>query len=93
MVISKVTVGKKQIKPTWAAAKAAQKITGYQIRYAVKGTSKWKTKNVSAKLKSLTIKKLKKSKAYQVQIRAYKKVSGKTYYGSWSKVKTSKKVK
>ena len=40
-----------------------------------------------------TIKKLKKGKVYQIKVRAYKKVNGVTYYGAWSKVKTTKKVK
>jgi hypothetical protein len=95
--LSKATAGKKQVKATWKKAAAAQKITKYQLRYRVKGASKWTAKTLSPKAKSLTIKKLKKGKAYQVQVRAYKKItsgaSKGTYYGAWSKTKTSKKVK
>jgi large subunit ribosomal protein L4 len=43
--------------------------------------------------KTKTIKKLKKGKQYQIRVRAYKSVSGSKYYGAWSKVKTTKKVK
>ena len=45
------------------------------------------------KAKTKTIKKLKKGKQYQIKVRAYKSVSGTKYYGAWSKVKTTKKVK
>jgi hypothetical protein len=91
--VKKVTVGKKLVKVTWNKADAKQKISGYQIQYRIKGKAKWgKPKSISAKKLTYTIKKL-KGNAYQVQIRAYKKVSGVNYYGAWSKAKTSKKVK
>lgn len=41
----------------------------------------------------VTVKKLKKGKKYQFRVRSYVKVDGQKYYGKWSKVKTSKKVK
>ncbi len=63
----------------------------YQIWYKVKGTSKWKKKTTTRQ--TLTIRKLKKGKKYQIKIRAYKKIGKKTYYGAWSKTKTTKKVK
>jgi alpha-L-fucosidase 2 len=91
--LSKVTVGKKQIKITWEKALAAQNITGWQVRYKVKGTSKWTTKTLTASKISLTVKKLKKGKAYVVQLRSYKTVSKVKYYSAWSASKTSKKVK
>jgi hypothetical protein len=91
--ISKATAGKKQVKVTWAKAATAQKITGYEVRYTLKGTGKWKTKAAAAKSTSLTIKKLKKGKTYQIQVRAYKTVSKVKYYSAWSPAKTSKKVK
>lgn len=40
-----------------------------------------------------TIKKLTKGKRYQIKVRAYKKVGSTTYYGAWSKVKTTAKIK
>ena len=77
----------KKLKLVWMKAKGGVK---YKIAYRVKGKSTWKittTTNTSKVLKSL-----KGGKTYQVKIRAYKKVSGTTYYGSWSAVK-AKKVK
>ena len=67
-------------------------IDGYQIRYSRKSNFKGsKTKTVKgAKTKQYTIRKLAKGKKYYVQVRNYKKVSGKTYYGAWSKKKSTK---
>jgi hypothetical protein len=39
------------------------------------------------------VKKLKKGKRYDAQVRVYKTVKGVKYYSAWSKVKTSAKVK
>ena len=89
--ISKAVPGKKQIKVTMGTKVGATGGTTYQIKYRVKGTSAWKTTTTTAKTK--TIKNLKKGKRYQIKVRAYKKVDGKTYYGSWSAVKTTNKVK
>ena len=65
------------------------KASGYQIRY-VTGS---KTKTVSV-TKAATVKKvltkLTKGKTYKVSVRAYKKVSGKTYYSAWSSAKSVK---
>jgi hypothetical protein len=92
--ITKVTVGEKRFKVTWKAVPAAQKITKYQVRYKMKGAKRWSSaKTVSAKTKSLTVKKLKKGKTYQVQVRSYKTVKGAKYYSAWSKTKTSGKIK
>jgi hypothetical protein len=92
--ITKVTVGAKQFKVTWKAVPAAQKITKYQVRYKVKGAKGWSSsKTVSAKVKSLTVKKLTKGKTYQIQVRSYKTVKGARYYSAWSKTKTSGKIK
>ena len=38
----------------------------------------------------MTVKKLSRRKTYYVKVRSYKTISGKRYYGSWSKVKTVK---
>lgn len=76
---------------TVAKKPAAAGAAIYQISYRVKGKGKWKT--VTTKTRTKTIKKLKKGKQYQIRARAYKKVSGKAYYGAWSKVKITKKVK
>jgi hypothetical protein len=91
--VTKAIAGKKQLKVTWKKVSAAQKITKYELRYKVKGTSKWKKKTVSAKSASLTIKKLIKGKTYQVQVRSYKTVNKVKYYSAWSKAKTSGKIR
>lgn len=65
------------------------KATGYQIRCTV--GSKTKTVTVQdAKTVKTTIKKLANNKTCTVQVRSYKKVSGKKYYSAWS---SAKKVK
>jgi hypothetical protein len=95
--VSKAIAGKKQVKVTWKKVSAKQNVTKYQVRYKAKGTSKWTTKTVSAKSKTLTLKKLKKSKKYEIQVRSYKKItSGASkgrYNSAWSNTKTSSKVK
>ncbi|MCD8015787.1 MAG: Ig-like domain-containing protein [Lachnospiraceae bacterium] len=73
--------------------KKASKASGYQIQYSTSKTfaSGNKTKKVSGgSKKSVSISGLKSGTTYYVRIRAYKKVSGKTYYSAWS---TKKSVK
>ncbi|MDR0520068.1 MAG: fibronectin type III domain-containing protein, partial [Clostridiales Family XIII bacterium] len=91
--VAKLAAGKGQVKITWKKSPAAQKVAGYEIRYKEKNAKKWKVKTAKAKATSLTIKKLKKGKVYQIQIRSYKVAGGKKYYAPWSATKTSKKVK
>jgi hypothetical protein len=92
--VSKATSGKKQVKVSWSkVANKHPKVTKYQIRYRVKGTSAWKTKAFAAKSASATLKKLAKGKVYQFQVRSYKTVSKVKYYSAWSATKASKKVK
>ncbi len=58
------------------------------MRYAFnkKKLKKAKIKKIKKNKVSYTIKKL-KLKKYFIQIRAYKVVDKKTYYGAWSKIK------
>ena len=79
---------KKKLTVKWA--KVAGGVTKYQVRYRVKGTSSWKSVTVKASKSSTTLKKLKSGKKYQVQVRAYKTVSGTKYCGTWSTAKTVK---
>lgn len=68
------------------------KASGYQIIYSTSKSFK-NVKKVNVKKTSYTIKKLKKGKTYYVRVRAYRKVNGKIYYGTYSaieKVKISK---
>ncbi|MBR2546940.1 MAG: hypothetical protein IKF07_01940 [Eubacterium sp.] len=89
--INSVKPGKK--KMTVKAKKKVSETGGdrYEIQYRIKGAKKWK-KAVSKK-QSCTIRKLRSGKQYQVRIRAYKRVDKKTYYGAWSTIKTSKRIK
>jgi hypothetical protein len=91
--VSKAIAGKRLVKVTWKKSSAAQKVNGYQIRYKTVKSKTWKQKTVSTKSKRVTVKKLKKGKRYQFQIRTYKTVGGVNYYAPWSAAKTSKKVK
>jgi hypothetical protein len=91
--ISSVKAGKGKLTVKWKVATKAQKIKGYQLRYRLKGAKMWRTKTISVKKTSYTIGKLKKGKTYQIQVRAYKKVSKTTYYGAWSATKSKKTKK
>jgi hypothetical protein len=91
--VKSVIVGKKSAKVYLAKASSAQKVTGYQVQYRQKGTSKWKTRTIPAKNASVTIKKLTKGKQYQFRVRSYKSVAGARYFASWSPVKTGSKIK
>jgi hypothetical protein len=91
--VSKISIASRKAGIAWGKSPAAQKITKYQLRYRVKGTNKWSYKTVSAKKNAYTVKKLKKGKRYNIQVRAYKTVKGAKYYSEWSKTKTSGKVR
>ncbi len=80
----KLTAGSKSIKVSFTKGKGNVK---YQISYRVKGSSSWK--KVTSTKTSYTIKSLKAGKTYQVKVRAFKKVSGTTYYGKWSTTATA----
>ena len=56
----------------------------FQYQICRKGSSKWYSK-ASVK-KSVTFKRLKASSKYKVRVRAYKRLSGKIYYGAWKSV-------
>lgn len=86
-----LSAGQAKLVVKASTAPSKKGATSYQIAYRVKGTSKWKY--ASTKYQSTTLKSLKRGKYYQVRIRAKKTVSGKAYYGAWSTVKTSKKIK
>ena len=64
--------------------------SGYQIQYAASRSMRG-SRTVSASALTRTLSGLKKGSTYHVRIRAYKKASGKTYYGAWSSVKNVKK--
>lgn len=69
--------------------KKAAGASGYQIQYAASRSMRG-SRTVSASALTRTLSGLKKGSTYYVRIRAYKKVSGKTYYSAWSSVKNVK---
>ena len=77
--------GEKKITLKWAKVKCS----GYEIQYCTSKKFKKNVKqlNVKKSKKTATVKKLKGGEIYYVRIRAYSKVNGTKYYGSWSKVK------
>ena len=66
--------------------KKSSNVTGYEIRYTIGSSSKTIRVKNKAAVKSV-IKNLKKGKTYTVRMRAYKTVSKKTYYSTWSAAK------
>ncbi len=64
------------------------KATGYQIAYRKKGASTWKYATTT-KL-SKTVKGLKKRTYYDVKVRSYKVIAGKTYYSGYTATKNIK---
>lgn len=91
VTVKKVTIKKavnkkgKKVKLSW---KKVSGVSGYNMRYTFnkKKLKKAKIKKIKKNKVSYTIKKL-KLKKYFIQIRAYKVVDKKTYYGAWSKIK------
>jgi len=82
---------KKAITAKWG--KVAKQATGYEVMVATnsKFTKGKKTVKVTSfKTTSKKITKLKAKTKYYVKVRTYTKVSGKTYYSAWSKVKSVK---
>ena len=90
--VQKLTVGKRKMTVT-LYTEEYERFNSAQIRYRVKGSSKWTIKPVSAITMQTVLKKLKKGKRYQVQARSYVVDDQKIWYGDWGKTKTSKKIR
>ena len=87
----KVTKIKKQKSKCQITFLKMSDVSGYQLQYATKKSFANKvTKTIQLKKNTKVIKKLKKGKTYYFRVRSYKKVDGKTYYGTYSKVKKVK---
>ncbi len=82
----KLSAGDNSVKVSW---KKVSKASGYVIRYATNKDFK-NAKSLNVKSNKKTIKSLKTKKTYYFKVRAYKKVSGKTYYGAFSSTKKTK---
>jgi len=85
--IKSLTVGTKKVTVKMNSKVSATGGTKYKIAYKVKGASTWKYTTTTAQSK--TIKNLKKGKTYQIKVQAMKG----DYKGSWSAIKTTKKIK
>lgn len=90
--VTKLTAGTKKLTVKLAKSSSG---SGYQIQYSTsKSFKSAKTKTVkSNKTTTVTLKSLKAKKTYYVRVRSYKKVSGQTYYSSWSSYKSKKTKK
>lgn len=78
----KIKAGKKKLIAYYKSVGGG---VAYQVQVRL-GSGKWKTYGAGKKTIK-TVKKLKSRKRYSVRVRAYRKVGGKTYYGSWSAIK------
>lgn len=81
--ITSLKAGKKQITVAYKAQTGAK----YRVICKASGLKAIGTNTTATKK---TVKKLKSGKTYQVKVRAYKAVDGKTYYGTYSAVKKVK---
>lgn len=77
--------GSRKVTVSWNKASGG---VYYQVAYRQSTSSSWKYTTTSSTSKTITG--LTKGKYEYVKVRAYKKVSGKTYYGSWSSTKSVK---
>ena len=89
--VKSASVGKRRVTVKMSTKVSSTGGSTYQIGYKQKGTSKWKYTTTTSQSK--VIKSLKKGKKYYIKVRAYGSVGGIKYYGAWSAVKTSGKVR
>ena len=91
--ITGFTAKQRKLTVKWTSKKNA--VTGYQIRYSKKKSSKGGQTLIVAKntAKKATIGGLKENTKYYFSIRTYKIVNDVTYYSGWSKVKSKKTKK
>ena len=93
--IKSAKAGKKKATVKWKkpSKKNLKKIAKIQIQYSTSkffNTPDTKTKLVSKKKASATIKKLKSKKTYYFRVRAYKRSGGRDHVSHWSKTKKAK---
>ena len=80
----------KKLTVKWAKDKKA---SGYQVQASTDKKFKKSVKSKKTAKISYTFTKLKSGKKYYIRVRSYKKSGKETLYGTWSKVKSSGKVK
>lgn len=88
--VTSVRASGNKVTVNWKKAKRAQ---GYQIKLATNSKCTKGVKYLKTKYQSGTITVPNSTKKYYVKVRAYRKSGKRTYYGSWSKVKSVKVVK
>jgi len=77
------SVANKKLKLKWK--KGTKSSSGYQVKYKIYGTSKYKTKNIKGRSKNkVSLSNLKSGYLYIIKVRSYKKIGKKKYYSSWS---------
>ena len=87
--VTSVKAGKKKMDLKWSYYN--KEADGCQIQYSQDKNLKKNVKTIKTKkITSKKITKLKAKKKYYVRMRTYKKVKGKTYVSSWTKVKAVK---
>ncbi len=89
--VTKATGARKALTLRWK--KTGGYTAGYQVQLArdAKFTKGMKKLTVSkAKTTAATVKSLKAKTRYQVRIRSYARIGGKTYYSGWSAVKAAR---
>jgi len=91
--INRVEAEGKRMLVRWHRVSAAQKASGYEVRYRESGSSaKWSVNRYPAGHSSVYIGGLKSGKTYDVQVRATKKVGSTTYGGAWSTRVVTKRI-
>ena len=80
----------KKVTVSWAKDKQA---SGYQVQICTDNKFKKNVKSKNLTKTSYTFTKLKTGRKYYVRVRSYKESGKETLYGTWSKVKSSSKVK
>ncbi len=84
------TVKGKKLTLKWAKDKM---VSGYQVQICTNKKFKKDVKSKTLSKNSYKFTKLKTGKKYYVRVRSYKKAGKETLYGTWSKLKLSKKIK
>lgn len=75
---NKLKRSSKSIYLAWTDVTSA---TEYQVRYRLKGSTKWTTQTVTKN--SCTISGLKSKKKYEIKVRARRNVNGEYYNSAW----------
>ncbi len=94
--VEDIVAGKNKVTLTLSMYLGENYVSGYRVYYRVKGASSYQKFNVSTAKNTekattkATISKLTSGKTYQIKVRAYYKLDGKTYYGDYSSIKNVK---